>query len=132
MGIRYTPQGTGRCPGPTPESGITAPMKYVGTFPNVDLSDVKGKILLIDVPLTNLKWAALAEYIGSYPASEYDNLPPLVPNVSVTGGIGDMKPALEAGAVGVINIWAPEVSDGRAQDQNNPGRLSHRRCPLCG
>ena len=105
--------------GPTPPSGVTAPLYFAGTAPKLDYSGAAGKIVVIEMPPAPDKDGALqGELIGTYPANS------TVPFVRY-GVIGvyrntpDLKPLEQARAAGVIYIWN-NVSDGNAEDQALP------------
>ena len=105
--------------GPTPASGVTAPLYFAGTAPKLDYSAAAGKIVVIEMPPAPGKEGSLqGELIGTYPANS------TVPFVRY-GVIGvyrntpDLKQLEQAKAAGVIYMWN-NVSDGNAEDQALP------------
>jgi hypothetical protein len=105
--------------GPTPAAGITAPLYFAGTAPNLDYAGAAGKIVLIELPPAPGKDGALqGELIGTYPANE--KLPFVRYGViGVYRNTPDLKPLEKAGAAGVVYVWN-NVSDGNAEDQALP------------
>ena len=106
--------------GPTPESGVSAPLYFAGTQPKLDFSGAAGKIALIEVaPAPNRAEATRAgELIGTYPAKA--NVPPVAYGALVAyRTTPDLKTLEQAGAAGAIYIWN-NVSDGNAEDQAVP------------
>jgi len=110
--------------GPTPPSGVTAPLYNAGVAPNFDFSGARGKIVLMEMAPVRPPQAGAA---GGAPVGLIGTNPP---GASIAGSRGNalrglttdtsnMKPIEDAGAVGVVHIWSG-VSDGNAQDQAIP------------
>jgi hypothetical protein len=57
--------------GPTPAEGISADVAYLGNISSPDWQDVKGKIVLVDIPATNVSWDQMKLF--SYMAYEPEN-----------------------------------------------------------
>jgi len=105
--------------GPTPASGVTAPLYFAGTAPKLDYAGAAGKIVVIEMPPAPGKDGKLqGELIGTYPANA--DLPFVRYGIiGVYRNTPDLKPLEKAGAAGVVYIWN-NVSDGNAEDQALP------------
>ena len=57
--------------GPTPADGVTAEVVYLGDISNPKWQDVTGKIVLVDIPATNVSWDQMKLF--SYMAYEPEN-----------------------------------------------------------
>ncbi len=114
--------------GPTPQSGVTAPLYFAGTAPNLDYSGASGTIVLVETAPAPVRGSSLAgrpssgrnagELIGTYPANAS------VPDTDYGALYAfitapDLKQAQQAGAKGVVYIWN-NVSDDNAEDQAAP------------
>lgn len=87
--------------GPTGPEGITADMVYAGHAPDLDLSGVAGKIVLLQVARTG-------EPTGGPPTALFSGIT-----------VPDQKPIEKAGAKAVVYIWNG-FSDANAQWQMEP------------
>lgn len=101
--------------GQTPAEGVTGEIVYAGHSPKFDLSNLKGKIALIDFDCNVRKFAGMYQPWGIYPSSaqfpaEYK---------PARGGVNDLTQFAKAGAIGVILAWT-DVSDANAADQYTP------------
>jgi len=58
--------------GPTPAEGISADVVYIGNISSPDWQDVKGKIVLVDIPPTDVSWDQMKLF--SYMAYEPEHM----------------------------------------------------------
>ena len=116
-GVRFTVPVTSYFPysGQTSASGVSGELAFAGTNPKFDLSNLKGKIALIECPTNVRNWADQYRPWGIYPATE------AFPAASrpARGPVSDLTPFQKAGAVAVILIWT-DISDANAKDQYSP------------
>ncbi len=101
--------------GETSAAGVTGPIVYVGTNPNVALDNLQGKVALVDCPVKPRKSAELYKVWGLNPAS--DRFPEATR--PARGPLSDLTPFQKAGAVAVILAWT-DISDANAADQYTP------------
>jgi len=101
--------------GQTPAAGVTGPVVFAGTNPTFDLSNVSGKIVLVECPTNTRHWAEEYQAWGIYPASE--TLPASMR--PARGPVNDLTQFAKAGAIGVILAWT-DISDANAADQYSP------------
>jgi len=101
--------------GQTPASGITGEIVFAGTNPKFDLSNLQGKISLVECPTNVRNWADEYQAWGIYPSSEKfpESIKP------ARGSVNDLTQFAKAGAVGVILAWT-DISDANAADQYSP------------
>ena len=101
--------------GQTQAEGVTGEIKYCGTSPAFDMSDLKGKIALLDCPVTPRPWGEWYEVWGINPPDK--KMPRQVH--PARSSVSDLTPFQKAGALGVVLVWT-NVSDANAQDQYAP------------
>ncbi len=101
--------------GQTSSAGVTGPMVFAGTSPTFDLSNVRGKIALVECPTTVRHWSEEYRAWSVYPASETfpASLRP------ARGPVNDLTPFAKAGALAVVLAWV-DISDANAADQYSP------------
>lgn len=101
--------------GQTPASGVTGEIVFAGTNPKFDLSNLQGKIALVECPTNVRNWAEEYQQWGVYPSSERfpESIKP------ARGSVNDLTQFAKAGAVGVILAWT-DISDANAADQYSP------------
>ena len=105
--------------GPTGPQGVAAPMTYVGKGAELDLSNVRGKIALIDVPVVRSSQAG-GNIVDVYPKSERPaNYVGEASPLSSGMGAPRFTTIEAAGAVGVIYIWNG-ISDDNSMYQMQP------------
>jgi hypothetical protein len=94
--------------GPTPPEGVEAPIIYLGEGEEADFAsvDVSGKILLVDLPPTNISWAQMKLF--AYMAYDPDGTVPDWEHPYPIGWLEDVRRihelAEEGGAVGIIGV----------------------------
>ena len=101
--------------GQTSAEGVTGELVYCGTAPKFDMSNVKGKIALLDAPISPRPWGEWYEPWGINPPDK--KLPNEVH--PARSSVSDLTPFKKAGALGVVLVWT-NVSDANAQDQYAP------------
>lgn len=101
--------------GQTPKEGATGELQYCGTSPKFNLSEIKGKIALIDCPITPRPWGEWYDVQGINPPDR--KLPREVHPARAS--VNDLTQFQKAGALGVVLVWT-NVSDANAQDQYAP------------
>jgi hypothetical protein len=135
-GASFRPKVTSYFPysGQTPAQGVTAELVYAGFYkpqppaPGAtpasagaaeaaafDLSNVRGKVVLVDFAVGERHFGAEYEPWGIYPSST--QFPAVVR--PARAAINDLTKFQKAGAVAVILAWT-DVSDANAQDQYTP------------
>ena len=113
----YRPYG-----GSTGPRGVTAPLYYAGMVPKLDYSGASGKIVLVELAPAVSPGAPNrpGEVLGTWPAGQAANIPGTnYGAINLYNSTPDLKPAVAAGAAGVIYIWN-NVSDANAEDQAHP------------
>jgi hypothetical protein len=106
--------------GETSASGITAPLHYAGTAPNLDYVGAAGKIVVYEAPLPPVPSGSLYTPFGYYPPDSGAEVPAVEVNPQwafITAP--SLAPAKAAGAVGVIRVWT-NISDEAAMHQDQP------------
>jgi PA domain len=102
--------------GQTPATGVTGELVYAGSVPKFDLSgDLKGKIVLIDCPISPRTYSDLYKVWGLYTPDV--KFPTAVR--AARSSVSDLTPFQKAGALGVILVWT-DVSDANAAYQYAP------------
>ena len=101
--------------GQTGAAGVTGDLVYAGHSPSFRLSDLEGKIALIEFSTNVRKFGEMYKPWGIYPA---DALFPAEFRPA-RGAVSDLTQFAKAGAIGVILAWS-DVSDGNAADQYTP------------
>jgi hypothetical protein len=118
-GETYEPKVTSYYPhsGETSPAGVTGELQYVGSNPNFfGTNKLKGKIAIADFVCASREWEMMYDKWGVCPAGAP------YPKVyrPARGAVGRLSQFRDAGAVGVILVWA-DVSDANAKDQYSPG-----------
>jgi hypothetical protein len=101
--------------GQTKTEGVTGELVYCGSAPKFDMSNLQGKIALLEAPITPRPWGEWYEVWGINPPDR--KLPHEVH--PARSSVSDLTPFKKAGAVGVVLVWT-NVSDANAQDQYAP------------
>jgi len=101
--------------GQTPPAGVTGDLLYAGHAPTFDLSNLQGKIALVDFSTNVRKFGEMYKSWGIYPPDA--RFP--AQHKPARGGINDLTPFAKAGAAAVIIAWT-DVSDANAADQYPP------------
>jgi hypothetical protein len=101
--------------GRTSAAGVTGELAYAGSNPTFTLTDLAGKVALIDFATSRREWAKLYEPWGINPASEA--FP--ASYRPARGAITDLTAFAKAGALAVVIGWT-DVSDANAADQYSP------------
>jgi hypothetical protein len=101
--------------GSTPPAGVTGELVYAGSAPKFTLTDLTGKIVLVDFTTNTRQWSTTYEQWGINPPGEtfYTSYQP------ARGGVNDLTQFAKAGAIGVIVGWT-DVSDANAAFQYSP------------
>ena len=106
--------------GETPAWGITAPLHFAGTAPNLNYEGAAGKIVVYEAPLAEFPTAAAYPAFGYYPpecAAEMASTE-LAPTWAFMQA-PSLAAAEDAGALGVIRVWT-NISDEAAMHQDQP------------
>jgi len=116
-GARFTVPVTSYFPysGQTPASGVSGELAFAGAGPKYDLSNLKGKIAVVECPTNVRKWAEEYRPWGIYPATE--SFPSSYRPARAS--VNDLTPFQKAGAIAVILVWT-DISDANAHDQYSP------------
>jgi hypothetical protein len=115
--------------GETSQDGISARLFYAGTASNPDYSGAKGKIVIIDCPISPLSMERLFHVATAYPELAANPFPKTVLTaVSQFSAAPNLADALAAGAVGAILVWT-NVSEEAAKDQYIPFGRPHQGLP---
>ena len=116
-GAKFTAPVTSYFPysGQTPAAGVTGALVYAGSSPKFTLTDLQGKVVLIDFATGTREWAHVYQPWGINPPGEV--FPASVH--PARGAVNDLAQFQKAGAVGVILGWT-DVSDANAADQYTP------------
>ncbi len=101
--------------GQTGAEGVTGELVYCGSSPKFDMSNVSGKIALLDAPISPRPWGEWYQPYGINPPDK--SLPHEV--WPARSSVSDLTPFKKAGALGVVLVWT-NVSDANAQDQYAP------------
>jgi hypothetical protein len=101
--------------GQTGPTGVTGELVFAGSSPTFSLTDLKGRVALIDFATATREWSRLYKPWGVNPAGE------TFPSAyrPARGGVNDLTQFQKAGAVAVILAWT-DISDGNAADQYTP------------
>jgi hypothetical protein len=110
--------------GETPAQGVTGPLVFVGNCKKPDLSNVSGKIAVVECPVDTRQFADLYKQWGVHPAD--DKFPSSTR--PARGPLGDLVQFKKAGAIGVICGWT-DISDANAADQYTPFSRPHQEIP---
>jgi hypothetical protein len=115
--------------GETSQDGISARLYLAGSAAKPDYSGAKGKIVIIDCPISPLSMDRLFHVATAYPAEAAEFFPKtVVTAMSQFTSAPMLAGALGAGAVGAILVWT-NVSEEAARDQYLPFGRSHQGLP---
>jgi hypothetical protein len=101
--------------GQTGPTGVSGELVFAGSGPTFSLTDLKGKVALIDFTTATREWSRLYKAWGVNPAGE------TFPSAyrPARGGVNDLTQFQKAGAVAVVLAWT-DISDANAADQYTP------------
>jgi hypothetical protein len=100
--------------GQTPASGVTGDLVFAGSNPSFRLTDLQGKIALIDFKSNVVKFGEIYQLWGIHPADAV-----FPESIQARGAVSDLTQFQKAGAIGVVLAWT-DVSDANAADQYGP------------
>ena len=101
--------------GQTSAAGVTGELAFAGSSPTFALTNLQGRVALIDFATATREWARLYKPWGIHPADE--SFPAAYR--PARGGVNDLTQFQKAGAVAVILAWT-DISDANAADQYTP------------
>jgi hypothetical protein len=101
--------------GQTPAAGVTGDLVFAGSSPKFTLTDLRGKVAVIEFATATREWSRLYTAWGIHPAD--DSFPGAYR--PARGAVNDLTPFQKAGAVAVILAWT-DISDANAADQYTP------------
>jgi hypothetical protein len=101
--------------GQTSAAGVTGELAFAGSSPTFTLTNLQGKVAVIDFATATREWSRLYKAWGIHPSDE--TFPAAYR--PARGGVNDLAPFQKAGAVAVILGWT-DISDANAADQYTP------------
>ena len=101
--------------GQTSAAGVTGELAFAGSNPTFTLTNLQGKVALIDFATATREWSRLYKPWGVHASGE--SFPAAYR--PARGGVNDLTPFQKAGAVAVVLAWT-DISDANAADQYTP------------